>query len=193
MLLTNAVIVKTNAVHWQIPTSRDFRWENGGAREKWSVAKLLLRFLHLTDWVISEISAQLNPSALTKSYSKYDLNSFKRRPNSTYNGSNLTAGGHTNTRCENSVTQRTPREIDAVKRAFAVGAIVHGNATFSSAAKLLGFDQGGLPKLMQCTKAKVEASRLPVFDSILYKNEPGRGRPKILTQAPKDDTIRITT
>jgi hypothetical protein len=83
--------------------------------------------------------------------------------------------------------------MDAVKRAFAVGAIVRGNATFSSTAKLLGFDQGGLPKLVQCTKAKVEASRLPVFDSILYKNEPGRGRPKILGQAPKDDTIRITT
>jgi len=75
--------------------------------------------------------------------------------------------------------------MDAVKRAFAVGAIVHSNATFCSTAKLSGVDQGGLSNLLQHTKAKAETSGLPIFDSILYENELGRWRPEILTQAPR--------
>ncbi|KAF2002013.1 hypothetical protein P154DRAFT_521183 [Amniculicola lignicola CBS 123094] len=88
---------------------------------------------------------------------------------------------------------KTPRrELNPIQRAFAVGATTHGNASQRSTAALLGVEQGTISKLITRTKERAETSGLPLDDPQLYKDNMGRGRPELLTQAQKDEIIRIT-
>lgn len=89
---------------------------------------------------------------------------------------------------------KTPRrELCPTQRAFAVGAIVMGNASQYKVAKEMGISQGGLSMLLARTKEKAAASGLPIWDPVLYENDLGRGRPELLSQAQKDAIVRITT
>ncbi|KAF2691771.1 hypothetical protein K458DRAFT_381609 [Lentithecium fluviatile CBS 122367] len=89
---------------------------------------------------------------------------------------------------------KTPRKkLSPIKRAFAIGAIVLGNASHNQVAKAIGVDQSGISKLVARIQAKADAAGLPIWDPILYENDLGRGRPELLSQAQKDAIIRIAT
>ena len=85
------------------------------------------------------------------------------------------------------------KELSVVKRAFAAGAVLHGNASQNSTAKLLGVDQGNLSRFLGRLKERSEASGFPIYEETLYENDIGRGRPEKLTQEQKDEIVHITT
>ena len=85
------------------------------------------------------------------------------------------------------------KELSAVKRAFAAGAVLHGNASQNSTAKALNVDQGNLSRFLRRLKDRSEISGLPIYEETLYENKPGRGRPETLNQDQKDEIVRITT
>ena len=93
---------------------------------------------------------------------------------------------------KNRVSKTTRTEMQATERAFAVGAITAGKASHNSIAKLLHRDQSGISKLVKRVTERAEASELDLWDSVLYENDLGRGRSEILTQAQKDEVVRIT-
>ena len=83
-------------------------------------------------------------------------------------------------------------EMTPVQRAFAVSAILGGSTSHNSIAKLMGRDQSGISKLVKRTTERAAASGADLWDSILYENDLGRGRSKLLSQEQKDEIVRIT-
>jgi hypothetical protein len=79
------------------------------------------------------------------------------------------------------VNKTARKELSPVQRAFAVGAMVMGNASQYKVAKEMGIDQSGLSKLLARIKEKAAASGLPIWDLILYETDLGRGRLEILS------------
>ena len=87
-----------------------------------------------------------------------------------------------NYKVHKKVAPKTARvEMTPVQRAFAVGAILAGGASHNSIAKLMGRDQSSILKLVKRTTERVAASRVDLWDSILYENDLGRGRSKLLS------------
>jgi hypothetical protein len=80
-----------------------------------------------------------------------------------------------------------------VKRVFAVGAVVVGNASQYTVAKELEISPSGLSKLISSTKAKADASGLRLWGPVLSRNKLGRGRLELLSQAQKTPLHRLTT
>ncbi|KAF2627242.1 hypothetical protein BU25DRAFT_469715 [Macroventuria anomochaeta] len=87
-------------------------------------------------------------------------------------------------------------ELTVVERAFAVGAITGlrgGYASVGDLANAMGRTTTALSNLIN----RVEKKRANIdgflWDSILYNNELGRGRPTLLSQDQKDHIIRIVT
>ena len=83
-------------------------------------------------------------------------------------------------------------EITLVQRAFTISAILGGGASHNSIAKLIDRNQSGISKLIKRTTERAAASRADLWDSILYENDLGRGRSKLLSQEQKDEIVRIT-
>jgi hypothetical protein len=91
-------------------------------------------------------------------------------------------------------TDRT--EMSAVERAFAVGALtaMRGDyATQRDLARTMGRQQGSLSKLLNRVEAKANNKTRAIWDEILYENDLGRGRSRLLTRKQKEDIICIAT
>lgn len=97
-------------------------------------------------------------------------------------------------------TKKYPRtnrtEMSVVERAIAVGALtaMRGDyATQRDLARTMGRQQGSLSKLLHRVEAKANNKTCAIWDEILYENDLGRGRSRLLTQKQKEDIIRIAT
>lgn len=91
-------------------------------------------------------------------------------------------------------TNRT--EMSVVARAFAVGALTAMRGDYASQHKLattMGRHQGTLSKLLHRVEAKANNHTVALWDEILYENDLGRGRSRLLTQKQKELIIQITT
>lgn len=84
-------------------------------------------------------------------------------------------------------------EMTPIQRAFAAGAILAGNASANGVAKLMKRDQSNISKMVKRIKERVEFQGLSLWDSLLYTNEIGRGRPELLDAEQKKLIIKITT
>ena len=91
-------------------------------------------------------------------------------------------------------TSRT--EMSPEMRAFLCGAITGMRGAYASLTDLanqVNRDQSGLSKLYKRVTEKAEELSVQLWDEILYENDLGRGRSKLLTQEQKDAIIALVT
>jgi hypothetical protein len=100
---------------------------------------------------------------------------------------------------QNRVT-KTPKtsrqEMSVAARAFVVGAIVASRDGYASArklAELMPFSQQGISAVVSRIEERARENGANIWDSMLYDNKPGRGRPEILTEEQKALIVKIAT
>jgi transposase len=95
---------------------------------------------------------------------------------------------------KNYKTNRT--ELSSVARAFAVGALTAMRGDYASQRALathMGRAQSTLSELLSRTEEKAALKTVALWDEILYENDLGRGRSKLLTQDQKNRIINLVT
>ena len=109
--------------------------------------------------------------------------SIARRKSFKYTKYPLTRGPKTN---------RT--ELSSVARAFAVGALTAMRGDYASQhqlARTMGRSQGTLSELLKRVEQKANNKTVALWDDILYQNDLGRGRSKLLSKKQKEQIIEI--
>ncbi|KAF2622863.1 hypothetical protein BU25DRAFT_494728 [Macroventuria anomochaeta] len=89
-------------------------------------------------------------------------------------------------------TNRT--ELSHVARAFAMGSLItlRGNITSQhQLATKMGRAQSSLSELLSRTEKKAAEKTVALWDEILYKNDLGRGRSKLLTKDQKERIVSL--
>ncbi|KAF1949007.1 hypothetical protein CC80DRAFT_555815 [Byssothecium circinans] len=87
-------------------------------------------------------------------------------------------------------TDRT--ELSPEGRAFAAGAAILGGVTHGRISKFMPRDRSKISKLIERVILRSEEAGLPVYDPYVFANEPGRGKPDLLTQEQKNKIVEIT-
>ena len=91
-------------------------------------------------------------------------------------------------------TDRT--ELSGIARAFAVGALTAlrgDHASQHQLARTMGRSQGTLSELLKRVEQKANDKTVAPWDEILYQNDLGRGRSKLLSKKQRQQIIEIVT